>query len=109
MDGPFPDGVTSAVISPDGRWVATAAIAYHSDNPLAAKPTQVKLWDTVTGKAVRTMMPLPPLAEKNEQNFNFSLAFSPSGDRLAAGYVRGTSDGKYGRLEPEHVQATCCT
>jgi WD40 repeat protein len=104
MDGPFPDGVASAVISPDGRWVATAAIAYHSDNPLAAKPTQVKLWDTVTGKAVRTMMPLPPLAEKNEQNFNFSLAFSPSGDRLATGYVRGTSDGKYGRLEPEHVQ-----
>jgi WD40 repeat protein len=90
LAGPYPDGVASAAFSPDGRLVATAQLHWHSVQPLAAKPTLVKLWDAVTGKEVRTMAPLPALPEKDTQNFNFSLAFSPTGDRLAAGWIQGS-------------------
>jgi serine/threonine protein kinase/WD40 repeat protein len=102
LAGPFPDGVASAAFSPDGRLLATAQLQWHSVQPLVAKPSLVKLWDAVTGKEVRTMAPLPALPEKDTQNFNFSLAFSPTGDRLAAGWIQGSRLG--GENEIQRVQ-----
>jgi serine/threonine protein kinase/WD40 repeat protein len=96
LAGPFPDGVSYAAFSQDGRWIATAQLGWESVVPLVPNPSVVKLWDAATGKEVRTMAPLPPFNKvppTETQNFSFSLAFSATGDRLAASWVQGSHDG----------------
>jgi serine/threonine protein kinase/WD40 repeat protein len=102
LAGPFPDGVSYATFSEDGRWIATAQLAWESVEPLLPKPSVVKLWDAATGKQVRTMAPLPAFniePPKNIQNFSFSLAFSPTNDRLAASWVQACQDGGNGEVQ----------
>jgi serine/threonine protein kinase/WD40 repeat protein len=73
--GPFPKGVATAAISHDGRWVATAAPQGQS--------SEVKLWDAGTGKLIRSMTVAKAPGDNLTPRF-LGMAFSPTGDRLAA-------------------------
>jgi WD40 repeat protein len=57
--------LTTAVLDPRGKWLATAAW----------KETEVKLWDAATGELLRTFAGVPPLC----------ISLSPDGELLAIG------------------------
>lgn len=76
--GSFPNGVTTAAISRDGRWVATAE--KHG------KSSEVKLWDAASGKEIRPMT-VRKRPGRNQMPHFTRLAFSSDGDRLAAACV----------------------
>jgi WD40 repeat protein len=63
-----PGGVSASVLSPDGKWLATAA------------SQSVILWDAKTGQAIRRFA-----AVRANFHGGMSLAFAPDGTRLAAG------------------------
>jgi WD40 repeat protein/serine/threonine protein kinase len=70
-----PEMVRAVAFSPDGKWLATAAM----------KDQTVKLWDAATGQHVRSL-------QGRTKNF-LCLAFSPDGARLAAaGFAEFTID-----------------
>jgi WD40 repeat protein len=65
---PLPQDVRSCAVSPDGRWVATGS---HNANP--EKLTNARVWDSTTGRLVRTF----PVSEL------CVVQFSPAGTWLA--------------------------
>jgi WD40 repeat protein/serine/threonine protein kinase len=87
--GPFPGGVASVAFQPGSAGGGRPAVL-ATGGPDGA----VQLWDTGTGRLLRTLPPLRdvaagvPFSAVNEAVA--SLAFSPDGDLLAAGSTRGT-------------------
>ena len=72
-------GVNGVAFSPDGKLLASASAAAARDGGT------VRLWDPVTGRAVRTIQATGPTARVN------GVAFSPDGKLLASAGTDGTA------------------
>lgn len=80
-------GIGCAILSPDGRLIASA-ISQYVANGGDAYQRSIVLWDTTTGQRLREMQ--VPHAGVDH------LAFSPKGNYLAADYCLSTAiDGKH--------------
>jgi WD40 repeat protein len=79
LEGGGPEMVQSVAFSPDGKTLATASLF-----------GSVLLWDLRSGKRTATLQAFDP-DSMAEENFNpaFSVAFSPDGNILAVGTLRG--------------------
>jgi WD40 repeat protein len=68
----------SVAFSPDSRTLASADVYGN-----------VLLWDVRTGKRTATLQAFDPNGKEEDINSAYSVAFSPHGDLVAAGTVRG--------------------
>jgi eukaryotic-like serine/threonine-protein kinase len=71
-------GVHGVCYSPDGTKIASLA------GNLFGKSAELKVWDAQTGKEVQSL-PVPPLAGSVDTGHVGGLAYSPDGQRIAAG------------------------
>ena len=74
-----PDWAHSVAFSPDGRYLATGSASYIG----VKKPTSAFLWETETGKLIRTF--------EGHQASIYGVAFSRDGETLATGSADGTA------------------
>jgi len=71
---------TAMAYSPDSRWLATGDSRFHgSDNPHGG---EVRVWELATGRLERTLV--------GGGKAVGGVAYSPDGNRIAAGFADGT-------------------
>jgi WD40 repeat protein/serine/threonine protein kinase len=72
--------LTNPVFSPDGKRLAAGLVVKDAEDSDRQPESRVLLWDAATGRKIHSL--------KGPTGYPLSVAFSPDGERIAAGYSR---------------------